>query len=135
MLEALKKKMHDAKAMKPDLEIKIEGAHEPEENDEEHNADDVAGPAPHLNHELEVSDGDADKNSSEDPDHEDESMLGQNKESDHEMSDGSEHHMKMLSALADHKSNGASHKLSGLAADKAKEKMASIMKNKMKGRA
>ena len=144
MLEALKKKMIEAKGGKPSLEIHIGSGHEPEENDSHHDMaqDDVAGPAPHMEHDIEPQHPDvpehemehddeyADEKHDQDPDHEDSSMLHESKEAEHEMGDGSEHHMKMLKALADHKSSGHSHKLSSMAADKAKEKMASIMKHK-----
>lgn len=148
MLEALKKKVHAAKGDKPDLEIKI-GEHSPTSNDDHDERDDeIAGPAPHMDHELE-HDGDAI--------HED--ALHNNKEEDEEMKDaedtkqhlaaaesnmdhlkglhgapmdeGSEDHLAILKGLSDHGVQGrGAMKLSERVASNAKEKMASIMKHK-----
>ena len=124
MKEALRKKMMEHKS----------GSHSLHDNPKH---DDVAGPAPELHDEHEKEEGSLIHDIGSH--HEDEghaldklSAMHQTHDGDAvDMHEGSDHHMKILSALADHGHGGrGSHGLHEMAADKAKEKFASIQKHK-----
>ncbi len=117
MLEALKKKAMEAKGGHPALTIQIGGAGKDEMAPD---GDDPAGPAPFRPHDV----------SSEHPDIPGSELEGQDPAAEKMASIQKEeqagpNHMAILEALADHQ-GGPSNKLSGMAAMKAKEKLASM---------
>lgn len=135
MLEALKKKMHGKE--EPVLEIDIMGGdpHEKEEG-EYSNEEDLAGPAPKLDHELIVDDG-RDPAGDMDDQADGEMMeaaLGEPAMGDDHVEEGGEDHMKILQALGD-RSSGSGRGSMGLherAAEGAKSKMEMLSKHKHK---
>lgn len=143
MLEALKRKMH-GKDEEPILEIDIEGHKDDQEDDgkeghEYESADEVAGPAPHLEHEIIVEgEGSPEEEAGESDQEEGEELeagMGNYKEPGQEeqhIEEGGPEHMKMLEALSDRHS-GSGRETNGLherAAHGAKSKMAMLSKHK-----